>query len=107
MWLRDAPIEKRIPSISQLDNPKYFPYRFGQAFWAYVGGKYGDEIVGRILKNVALEEAPAAGDPLAAIETETGVKIKALSEQWQGAIEAASLKTIEHATPITDARIIG
>jgi Tol biopolymer transport system component len=107
MWLRDATIQKRIPSINQLDNPRYFPYRFGQAFWAYVGGKYGDEIVGRILKNVALEEAPAAGDPLTAIEAETGVKIKALSEQWQGAIEAASLQTIQQAKPLTDARMIG
>ena len=29
-------VEDRLPSIRDLDNPRYFPYRFGHAFWAYV-----------------------------------------------------------------------
>src|SRR3954466_16296595 len=36
MWLRDAARKEKLPSIDDLDNPKYFPYRWGQAFWAYV-----------------------------------------------------------------------
>src|SRR5437763_13038561 len=39
MWLRDAVRQKdektgkdTLPTIEQLDNPKYFPYRWGQAF---------------------------------------------------------------------------
>ena len=34
MWLRDAAIEDRLPTVKDLDNPRYFPYRFGHAFWA-------------------------------------------------------------------------
>ena len=42
MWLRDAAMREKLPTIRQLDDPKYFPYRWGQAFWAYIGGRYGD-----------------------------------------------------------------
>ena len=44
MWLRDAARQETLPTINDLDNPKYFPYRWGQAFWAYVGGRWGDEV---------------------------------------------------------------
>src|SRR4030095_15431424 len=40
MWLRDAAIHEHLPSLSDLDDWKYFPYRWGHAFWAYVGAKY-------------------------------------------------------------------
>ena len=62
MWLRDAAIEKSLPTIKQLDDPRYFPYRFGHAFWAYIGGTFGDETIGRILKRKSRPkraEAPA------------------------------------------------
>ena len=34
-----------LPTIKELDNRKYFPYRWGQAFWAYVGGRFGDDVI--------------------------------------------------------------
>jgi hypothetical protein len=49
MWLRDAARQEKLPTIDNLDNPKYFPYRWGQAFWAYVCGRWGDEVVRRTL----------------------------------------------------------
>ncbi len=53
MWLRDAVRQEethgKLPSVKDLDNPKYFPYRWGQAFWAYVGGKWGDAVIGDML----------------------------------------------------------
>ena len=49
MWLRDAAQQEKLPSIDKLDDPKYFPYRWGQAFWAYVGGRWGDEVVRQML----------------------------------------------------------
>lgn len=53
MWLRDAALTGRIPTIEQLTyDPSFFPYRWGQAFWAYVGGRWGDAAVGQILKQV-------------------------------------------------------
>jgi hypothetical protein len=39
MWLRDAARRNDVPTIRQLTtDPRYFPYRYGQALWAYVGG---------------------------------------------------------------------
>ena len=45
MWLRDAVAEDDFPTIKDLQNPKYFPYRYGQAFWAFVAGWKGDDVI--------------------------------------------------------------
>ena len=46
MWMRDAVIQERFPTIKQLTNdPRFFPYRYGQALWAYIGGRWGDRAV--------------------------------------------------------------
>lgn len=50
MWLRDAAQSNKLPSFSKLNDPSYFPYRFGQAFWAYVCGRYGEDVVADLLK---------------------------------------------------------
>jgi len=52
MWLRDAVRRDDIPTIQQLtrDN-KYFPYRFGQALWAYIAGTYGDYAVADLYRS--------------------------------------------------------
>ncbi len=87
MWLRDAVIEDRLPEIKDLDDPSYFPYRFGHAFWAYVAGRWGDAMVGTILISLGSSEGgPAGADPLDAIEIATGSEIKALSGEWHEAI---------------------
>ncbi|HEU0016591.1 MAG TPA: hypothetical protein VFQ45_23115 [Longimicrobium sp.] len=53
MWLRDAALTGRIPTLEDLTyDPRYFPYRWGQAFWAYVGGRWSDAVIGQILKQV-------------------------------------------------------
>src|SRR5215831_5307551 len=57
MWLRDAVRQEKLPAIDDLSDPKYFPYRWGQAFWAYVGGRYGDDVV-----RTMLGLAAASGD---------------------------------------------
>ena len=45
MWMRDAVLRDDIPSIRDMNNPKYFPYRYGHAFWAYLTGTYGDAVI--------------------------------------------------------------
>ena len=40
-------------SIRDLDDPKYFPYRWGHAFWAYIGAKYGDRAVASLIRSAA------------------------------------------------------
>ena len=61
MWLRDALARDELPDLSRLSrDPRYFPYRWGHAFWAYVGGRWGDTVVGRLFARgarVGLEAA--------------------------------------------------
>ena len=46
MWLRDALLRDDVPTLQQMTKERrFFPYRFGQAFWTYIGGTYGDEAV--------------------------------------------------------------
>jgi hypothetical protein len=41
MWMRDAVRADAVPPIDKLGDAQYFPYRWGQAFWAYVAGRWG------------------------------------------------------------------
>ncbi|HEU4557244.1 MAG TPA: hypothetical protein VFS20_05320 [Longimicrobium sp.] len=53
MWLRDAALTNTLPNEAQLAyDPRFFPYRWGQALWAYIGGRWGDAAIGQILKQV-------------------------------------------------------
>lgn len=46
MWVRDAFIADKLPDREKLTNdPRFSPYQYGQAFWAWVGGRWGDEAV--------------------------------------------------------------
>jgi hypothetical protein len=84
MWLRDAAYEDHLPALRNLDDPNYFPYRFGHAFWAYLTGRFGDSIIGKLMDEVGL---PQGGiDPVKAVENATGVDEKSLSEAWHKAI---------------------
>lgn len=94
MWLRDAVRDDKLPAIKDLNNPKYFPYRWGQAFWAYVGGKYGDSVIARMLLIGA-----AAGNPDAAIREVLGVSDKELAAGWHESIRAAYVGVLMETTP--------
>jgi hypothetical protein len=51
MWLRDAVLSEKFPTIKQLTtDPRFFPYRYGQALWAFVGGRWGDDTIGEIYR---------------------------------------------------------
>jgi Tol biopolymer transport system component len=84
MWMRDAVLREELPSISRLDDWRFFPYRYGHAFWAYVAGRWGDEVVGQILK-----AAGPRGQALTAIEEVLGVEIDELSEAWHESLRTA------------------
>lgn len=46
MWIRDATNHDRLPDLRKLStDPRYFPYRYGEALMAYLGGRYGDDQV--------------------------------------------------------------
>jgi len=84
MWMRDAAGREKLPKISQLDSSRFFPYRWGQAFWAYVGGRFGDHVIGDVLKI-----AGKSGNAESALEEVLGVKIDDLSKDWQRALQDA------------------
>jgi hypothetical protein len=53
MWMRGAladTAKDTLPSFRALDNPRYFPYRYGHALLAYVAGRWGDKSIGQILR---------------------------------------------------------
>jgi Tol biopolymer transport system component len=84
MWLRDAVAEKNLPRIEDLDDPNFFPYRYGQALWAYLAQTFGDDVVWQAL--VSKAKGGAAGQ-LAAV---TGKSVSALSEGWHTFIRERS-----------------
>ena len=90
MWLRDAALRNDLPSIRQLTNdPRYFPYRYGQAFWAYVGGRWGDHVIGPLFRSairIGLEPS---------IRRYLGVTSDSLSAEWLMAIRSAYMPTLE------------
>ncbi|WP_317130907.1 peptidase MA family metallohydrolase [Pedobacter frigoris] len=54
MWMRDALLNRDIPSLKDLTNSnKYFPYRYGQAFWTFIGSVYGDTTIVPLFKSTA------------------------------------------------------
>ena len=83
MWLRDATRKETLPQIKDLDRGEYFPYRWGQAVWAYVGGKYGDDLVGQIFR-----DAVRSGDPILALKGATLIEEKELSANWHAEIRS-------------------
>jgi Tol biopolymer transport system component len=83
MWLRDATRKEELPQIKDLDSGEFFPYRWGQAVWAYVGGKYGDDHIGRIFRS-----AVRSGDPITALEQTALIDDKELSTNWHADIRA-------------------
>ncbi len=83
MWLRDAAIHQRLPTLKQLENPRYFPYRYGHAFWSYLTTTYGDEIVARILRSKIRGVIPR-------LEALTGVDRAQLTRDWHESIPSES-----------------
>jgi hypothetical protein len=54
MWMRDAVLNDDIPTLEDLTtNSKYFPYRYGQAFWSFIGSTYGDTLIMPFFKSSA------------------------------------------------------
>ena len=90
MWVRDAARVGKLPEIGQLNDPRYFPYRWGQALWAYIGGRWGDQVV-RDIFDVALQLGPDG-----AFERVLGIKRKELSAAWHESIHAQYDPVIEN-----------
>jgi Tol biopolymer transport system component len=86
-WLRDAAVSGNIPTIKQMtERPdKYFPYRFGESFWQYVGERWGDAAIGEILRNT-----PSVGVERAFLR-ELGMPLTEVSAAWREAVQSQYL----------------
>jgi Tol biopolymer transport system component len=90
MWMRDAALRGELPTIRQLTrDPRFFPYRYGQAMWAYVAGRWGDRAVPEIYRF-----ATRMGFEVA-LERVLGVTHEQLSEDWITSIRSTYLPLIE------------
>lgn len=99
MWLRDAALRDDLPTARDLTTKphKYFPYRYGQAYMAYIGGKYGDVAVANLYKLAGL-----AGLDSAWVHT-LGIKPDSLSKEWIATVKESYLPLVEDRTPGTEA----
>ncbi len=97
MWLREG-ARDRLPTITQLSDPfRWFPYRWGQAAWAYITGVYGDEIVGRLLR-----AAGRSTNPETAITRILGRTMDDISVSWHAAIREQGEQVAERTRSISD-----
>jgi Tol biopolymer transport system component len=97
MWMRDAIRRDDLPTIRQLTrDTRYFPYRYGQALWAYVGGTYGDDAVVQIYRRALRVGFEGAIQGVLAMPTDT------LSVRWREAIEREYLPLLEGRTAPED-----
>ncbi|MGK6353273.1 DPP IV N-terminal domain-containing protein [Parapedobacter sp. DT-150] len=85
MWMRDAYLNNDIPSLQAMteNQNKYFPYRFGQAFWAYIGSTYGDTVVMPLFKATAMYGYEMG------IRRVFGYDAQTLSNLWKNSMENA------------------
>jgi Tol biopolymer transport system component len=97
MWLRDALVRDDLPTIADLSTGRYFPYRFGQALMAYIGGTYGDGAVTDLYKvagRVGVKEG---------LITITGMSPDSLSQDWIRSIQNAYGPLVANRTPADSA----
>ena len=50
LWLRDAVLSDRLPEKESAAARELSPYLYGHAFWAYLGKRFGDDVVEKALK---------------------------------------------------------
>ncbi|MDR3625771.1 MAG: hypothetical protein P4L45_03010 [Ignavibacteriaceae bacterium] len=82
MWMREAS-QKKLPDISDLSSGRFFPYRYGQSLLAFVGGKYGNDKILQLLKQMAIKQ-----NEKEAIMTVFNMTPDSLSNLWHVALHA-------------------
>ncbi len=104
MWMRDGVVTGALPRIQDLEKNEYFPYRWGHAFWAYVGARFGDRWVASLLRSSANPRSDLTGFAL-----QLGTTPEALNADWHRAMTAATAALDRERPSLTSAarRIVG
>ena len=89
-WIRDAALNGKLPTVKEMtDHPeKFFPYRFGHAFLAFVGQRWGDEAIGEIMNAVPIVGVERA------FRREVGVDLNDLGDEWREAMQTTHLPIV-------------
>lgn len=81
MWMRDAIANNDFPTLNALTHSnKYFPYRYGECFWAFVGKTWGDSIIIPLFRETA-----ATGYEMA-LKRKLGFDENTISDMWRTAL---------------------
>ena len=88
--MRDAAINGDLPTIVKMNEQpgRYDPYRYGQPLWAYIAGRFGDDIIGSIMADV-----PSMGIERA-FKRETGESLEDLGDEWKEAMQVKYLPQV-------------
>lgn len=98
MWMRAAALRGDLPTIEQLtSDPRFFPYRYGHALWAYIAGRWGDEAVPALFRAAAADGWEAAVEEVLNSDSET------LSRDWITATRALYLPIVQGRQRASDA----
>jgi len=93
-WLRNAALEGHLPTIEEMTyDPSVFPYRYGHALLAYIGERWGDEVIGELLHAVA-----AAGVE-AGFRQALHLTLDELSAEWHYDVQRTYLPTVDQFQP--------
>ena len=96
MWVRDASSREKMPTVDRLDDPDFFPYRYGHAFWAYVAGRWGDAAVGDMLQATGQR-----ADIEQAMQTVLGIDKETFDRDWHAETRRTYAPTLETTRPAT------
>lgn len=85
MWIRDTYLSNSLPSLRDMTENmnRYNPYRFGQAFWSYIGATYGDTVIMPLFMNTAMYGYENA------VRRVFGYDAQTLSNLWRNSIQNA------------------
>ena len=102
MWIRDATIHDRLPDLNKLTrDPRYFPYRYGQALMAYIGARFGDEAVVRYFL------ASGVVGVQDAVERALGISHKQLFADWAEASRELYNPVVQGRSDSLDTLLVG
>ncbi len=94
-WMRDAALHEDIPSLSKMsDNQEYFPYRFGHAVWAYIGGVWGDTVI------PALYDSVLTLGMYEGFQSVLDVSFDSLSNLWVSATDSTFSPIVKKLNPV-------
>src|SRR5262245_53801440 len=81
LWLRDAVLSDRLPKKEGDAARESSPYLYGHAFWAYLGQRFGDEVVEKALKPPRKQRRLKDR-----IQFATGLDLDTLYAEWRTAM---------------------